>query len=121
MVSLYRALPLIAEAKTGAGATVKVRVTAVAAVNEALPAWLAVMPQVPVATRVSAVPLTVQMVGVVDAKLTASPELLVALKAGAATPMVWLAGAAKVMTWACGAATGAAATVTVLTTSVAAA
>ena len=37
------------------------------------PAWLAVTEHVPAATNVREVPLTVQIAGVVEAKLTASP------------------------------------------------
>ena len=55
------------------------------------------MMQVPTATSVSVVPLTVQVLGVVDAKLTAKPELAVAASAGGAVPRVWLPGDVKVM------------------------
>ena len=85
---------------TGAGAaTVKLRVNAAAAAYTVLPAWLAVMLQVPTLTRLSVVPLTVQTAGVVDAKPTVNPELALADKAGGALPSTWLAGAAKVMLW----------------------
>jgi hypothetical protein len=45
----------------------------------ALPAWLAVIEQLPTATSVIVFPATVQTAGVVDAKLTGSPELAVAV------------------------------------------
>ena len=63
-------------------------VTGVAAVKLALPAWLAVMLQVPAATSVTVLPLTVQTLAVFDVKLTARPELAVATSAGAAVPRV---------------------------------
>ena len=44
-----------------------------------LPLWLAVIEQVPAAIPVTVEPLTVQIVGVVLVKTTASPELDVAL------------------------------------------
>jgi hypothetical protein len=54
------------------------------------------MVQAPVATIVAAVPATVQMEGVADAKLTAKLELAVAESVnGVAT--VWVPGLAKVM------------------------
>ena len=61
------------------------------------PAWLALMLQVPTATSVSVLPLTVQTLGVVDAKLTAKPELAVATSAGGVVPSVWLPGEVKLM------------------------
>ena len=72
----------------GAAATVNEFVTGVAAVKLALPAWLAVMLQVPAATSVTVLPLTVQTLAVFDVKLTARPELAVATSAGAAVPRV---------------------------------
>lgn len=62
--------------------------------------------QVPTPTSVKVVPLTVQTAGVVDAKVTARPELAVALKAAGAKPKVCPAGAAKVMLWAAGCGAG---------------
>lgn len=84
-------------------ATAKVLDTAVAGRKLGLPAWLALTVQLPTLTSVSVLPLTVQTAGVVDAKVTARPELAVALKAGGAMPKVWPAGAAKVMLCATGA------------------
>lgn len=98
--------------------TVKLRDTIAAASKAVLPAWLAVTAQVPALTSVTVVPLTVQTLGVVDAKETASAELAVALKAGGTTPQVALAGLAKVMVCAV---SGAAATVKVWLTAAAAA
>lgn len=51
-----------------------------------LPAWLAVMVQLPALTSVNVVPLTVQTEAVVDAKVTARPELDEATSAGVAVP-----------------------------------
>jgi len=52
---------------------------------------------VPDAEKVAATPLTVQMSGVSEAKLTGSPELAVATSATVA-PTVWLGMASNVMT-----------------------
>ena len=84
----------------------------------ALPAWLALMVQVPAATSVSVLPLTVQTLGVVEAKLTGRPELALATSVGGATLMIWLPGELKVMV--CGV-NGAAETVKVRDTVAAAA
>ena len=51
-----------------------------------LPAWLAVIEQVPAVTSVTVAPATVQTPDVVDAKLTGRPELLVALRATGPEP-----------------------------------
>jgi len=72
----------------GAAATVMTRETVVAGAKVLLPAWLASMMQVPAATRVNVLPLTVQMLGVVDAKLTVRPELAVATSTGGTVPKV---------------------------------
>ncbi|MBK6388076.1 MAG: hypothetical protein IPF71_15550, partial [Rhodoferax sp.] len=58
---------------------------------------VAVIVQVPDATRVSVVPLTVQTPEVVEANETDRPEVEVADKAGGAAPIDWLPGLAKVM------------------------
>jgi hypothetical protein len=79
------------------GATVKERETGAAAAKLALPAWLAAIVQVPAPASVSAVPLTVHTLNVVDANDTGRPDDAVATNAPAATPKVWLAGCAKVM------------------------
>ena len=60
------------------------------------------MTQVPAATKASVLPLTVQVLGVVEAKLTGRPELALATKGGGAVPRVWLPGELKVMVWAVG-------------------
>ena len=52
----------------------------------ALPGWVAVMEQVPEATRATAIPETVQTDGVVEAKLTGRPEVAVALKLKGGVP-----------------------------------
>ena len=62
-----------------------------------LPAWLAVMLQVPTATSDSVLPLTVQTLVVFDVKPTARFELAVATSAGGAVPRVWLPGDVNVM------------------------
>ena len=61
------------------------------------PAWLAVAEQVPALSSVSVLPLTVQTAGVMEAKLTARPEVAVAANGAAAVPRVWLPGAVKLM------------------------
>ena len=79
----------------------KTRDTVTAAATVLLPAWLASTMHVPTATRVSVLPLTVQVLGVVDAKLTTRLELAVATNANGAVPSVWLPGPAKLMVCAC--------------------
>jgi len=54
------------------------------------------MVHVPVAKKLAVVPETVQTLVVVEAKLTAKPELAVA-ESARGVPMVWVLGAAKVM------------------------
>jgi hypothetical protein len=61
-----------------------------------LPAWDAVIEHVPVATNVAVVPFTVQTVVVVDAKLTASPEVAVAVS-GSVVPIVCVPIVGKVI------------------------
>ena len=77
--------------------TVKLCETLVAAAYSELPASLAVMEQVPVATRVTKDPETVQTDVVVEAKLTVSPDVAVALTVIGGTPRFWLLSAPKVM------------------------
>lgn len=66
-----------------------------------MPAWFATMLQVPIATPVIVLPLTVQIAGLELLKLTARPEVDVALavavpftareiRVKVMTPMVWL-------------------------------
>ena len=59
-----------------------------AAAYVVLPAWLALAVQVPALSSVSVLPLTVHTAGVVDAKLTARPEVALAASSGAAVPRV---------------------------------
>ena len=70
--------------------TVKVRVTGVAARYEPLPAWLAVIEQVPTARTVTVATFTVQTESEFDAKLTVRPEVAVALTVKGATPTLTL-------------------------------
>ncbi|MDZ7592898.1 MAG: hypothetical protein U5L05_19940 [Rubrivivax sp.] len=63
----------------------------------ASPAWLALTVQLPTATRVNVVSLTVQMAGAVELNYTGRPELAVADKVGGAVPSVWSPGDVKVM------------------------
>ena len=58
------------------------------------------MVQVPAARKAAEVPVTEQMVDVVDAKLTGSPELLVATRASC-VPTVCAGMFAKVIDWDC--------------------
>jgi hypothetical protein len=58
-----------------------------------LPAWLAVIEHEPPATIVTALPETVQTKVVVEAKLTANPELAVAPMGNGDTPYVTLPSA----------------------------
>ena len=62
-----------------------------------LPAWLALTVQVPAATSVSVLPLTVQTLGVVDVKDTVRPDVEVAASAAGAVRRVWLPGDANVI------------------------
>ena len=87
-------------------ATAKLFVTGAAARKLAFPDWLAVTEQLPAAISVAAVPLTVQTVGVVDAKETARLELDVATRASGAEPTLWLVGAVKLMVCATGCGAG---------------
>src|SRR5437879_5074537 len=78
-------------------ATVKLRITSCAAPKVAFPPWLAVMEQVPAAITVRVVPETVHTGVVVDAKVTARPELAVAERVDGATPKVTPLNALKVI------------------------
>ena len=62
-----------------------------------MPAWLAVIEQGPPATIVTVLPATVQTEVVVEAKLTARPELAVALTANGDTPKLTSLGAPNAM------------------------
>src|SRR5580700_10429063 len=77
--------------------TVKLRVTEGAAEYVALPGWLAIMEHIPAAMTVTVLADTVQTEIVVDAKLTASPELAVAVIGNGATPKVTFPSEPKVI------------------------
>ena len=62
-----------------------------------MPAWLAVIEQAPGATIVTVLPAMVQTDVVVEAKLTARPELAVALTVNGETPKLTLLSAPNVM------------------------
>ena len=64
-----------------------------------LPACVAWIVQVPTATSVTVDPDTVQMVEVVEAKLTARPDDAVALTVSGAVPNTSFESAPKVMVW----------------------
>ena len=68
----------------------------------ALPGWLAVIEQEPPATIVTVLPETVQTEVVVEAKLTARPELAVALTVNGAAPYVTSLSAPNAMVCAAG-------------------
>ena len=78
---------------------VKARVTSGAALYEELPAWCAVTEQLPAASRLSDVPVTVQ--SPVEVNVTASPDVAVAVNVRGPVPKVWLPGFAKVIVWFC--------------------
>lgn len=80
--------------RTGAE-TVIFLVTAVAAFHVVSPAWEAVMVQDPAATGVRVLPTKVQIVGVVEAKATVRPEVLVAVTVPV-VPKVKVVGAVTV-------------------------
>ena len=78
--------------------TKNVAVTCEAAANVLLPAWLAVMVQVPTATSVRLLPLTVQTLVVAGtAKLTGRPEVALATSDCGGLPSVWIPGEVKLM------------------------
>lgn len=79
--------------------TSKLWFTGVAAAQLALPACIAWMVQVPVATSVTVAPDTVQTVVVVEAKLTARPDEAIALTLNGDAPSERLGRAPKVMVW----------------------
>lgn len=79
-----------------AGLMQKVWFTAGAALNEALPAWLAVIVTLPALVMVTCAPARVTLSDV-DENETASPELAVAVRLNGASPNVLAAKAAKVI------------------------
>ena len=70
-----------------------------AAFQLVLPAWLALMVQVPTVTKVTVVPETVQMLVVADVKTTVRPEEAVALIASGLRSKVLVEIAANVIVW----------------------
>ena len=62
-----------------------------------MPDWLAVIEQVPVATRATVTPETVQTDGELEANVTVSPELAVALNVKGPDPRVRLFNAGNVI------------------------
>ena len=65
----------------------------------ASPGWVAVIEQVPGPSRVTEKPLTVQMAGVVDVRVTGSPELAVGATVTGDWAMVLGPGLVNVMVW----------------------
>ena len=64
-----------------------------------LPAWYAIIVQVPTASRVTVAPETVQTADVVEAKPTARADDAVALRVNGAVPKAWFASVLKLMVW----------------------
>lgn len=87
--------PPLATNSTAAAAATLMVCGCEAGAKVAFPAWLAVTVQEPAATKVNVVPLTVHTLGVLEAKVTARPELADALSA-AVVPAVWLPSGTKV-------------------------
>jgi hypothetical protein len=85
----------------GLARTEKVCTTGLAAAYLALPDCEATIVHEPGAISVAVAPETVQTAVVLEAKLTASPELADALRL-ALPPTVWVAMAANVIVWVCG-------------------
>jgi hypothetical protein len=81
------------------GVTVKPWLTGVATAQLALPNCVAWMVHVPAPTSVTVTPDTVHTGEVIEAKLTANPELALALTANGAAPNTWLDKAPKLIVW----------------------
>src|SRR6185503_5674780 len=81
-------------------ATLKLCETCGAALYVASPGWLALMVQVPAATRVTVVPETVQTEPVPELNATGRPELAVAETVKGGSPYTLAASAPKVIVWA---------------------
>lgn len=97
------ALPAVAEPMVGAPGTTALTandwVTVGAALKLPLPAWSALMVQVPVVAKVSAPPVVMVHTPVVlEVKATVNPELAVAVSVGE-VPKFCAPGLAKVMVW----------------------
>ena len=84
-------------ASSAAAATVNEFEAGRAGAYTALPAWLALTVQVPAASSVNTVPLTLHTLWVVDSNNTGKPEVAVASSGAGALPSVWLPGDAKLM------------------------
>jgi hypothetical protein len=81
------------------GVTVKLWLTGVAAPQLPLPSCVAWIVHVPAPTSVTVTPDTVHTAEVVEAKLTANPELAVALTANGAVPNTWPDKPPKLIVW----------------------
>lgn len=77
--------------------TVKLCNTAAAAAKFWSPAWLAATVHVPLVNNDKVVPVTLQTLGVVEAKATGRPEEAVATRVAGATLSTWVPGEAKEM------------------------
>ncbi len=76
---------------------VKLRVTDEAAAYELFPLWLALILQVPAIKKVAILPLTLQIVGVMVAKVTVKPDDAVAVNVAERPAKRALGGLVKVM------------------------
>jgi hypothetical protein len=81
------------------GVTVKLWLTGVAELQLALPPCVAWIAHVPTATSVTVPSVTVQTDDVVEAKLTANPELALALTVNGVAPNAWPDSAPNVIAW----------------------
>jgi hypothetical protein len=79
--------------------TEKLCVTDAAASQVAFPAWLAITEHLPTPPTVIVLPETVQTAGVVDAKLTAKPELAEAPITNGGVPEATLPSGPNVIVW----------------------
>ena len=77
--------------------TAKLWLTGVAAKKNALPTWVASIVQVPVVSKVTVLPLTVQTLGVIEEKLTVNPDgSALATSAKSRSVTIFSGGVAKV-------------------------
>ena len=79
-------------ANIGIAAIVTVCATVAAGAKLALPACAAVTVQLPVLSKVTVFATTEQTLGVFDEKVTARPDVAVAIKLTGGVPRVWLPG-----------------------------
>ena len=77
----------------------KLWLTSIALLNVALPACDALTVQVPVAARLTILPLTVHTAGVAEENATGRPDVAVALTANGGLPRERFGSAAKLMNW----------------------